>query len=138
MSYQFFDHGYNLILVARNETALHELKIDLFDVERMDGESRVDPESLSIANKESSVSRFSRSIWSAATQNAGHSRPFASPGQEQTSAFVRKKRRVELMDCDLSSPLASFEVLRELKKRSLENKVNYNISSLLVIIPNIF
>lgn len=76
-----------------------------------------------MSDEESSVSRFSRNIWSAATQNAGHTRPFALPGQEESSAFVRKKRRVELMSCDLSNPLAPFEVLRELKKRSLENKV---------------
>ncbi len=110
LAYQFYEQGYNLVLVARNESRLHEIKKDivLMDLEQKkldEEEAKANPSSMFIKS------------YSASDALINSLRPPAS------NLHSSVPNRVEIITSDLSNPLSPFQIMDELKERGIANKV---------------
>ncbi len=111
MARELFSHGYNLVLVAKNREKLEDFKFELIDAMdeiEIKEESKTSPNNPSDLEKEDNTS---------------------------SSILVNKKiPNIQVISHDFSDPMASYGILRELKRMKIENKVRQSYSFLQFII----
>lgn len=114
MAAQLYARGYNLILVSRNYTSLEDVRNEFYNEQGVHVESIGPPRKDSLAegddtNQDVSLSTSTSSSGVDASRSRG---PRVYPPN------------IEIVAADFSDPMASFQVLRELKILGVENKVS--------------
>lgn len=119
MAFQLYEKGYNLVLVARNQTNLEDVRQEFYQemdllMQEMDEAQRSQwyngtPQSVAISP-------------ATVHSNQGLSSVDNNSGAEKGNSRVYP-RNIEIVSADFSNPLSPFQIMKDLKQRGVENKV---------------